>query len=651
MWNGVEVLCGSAALSGAIRELDSEVGSHLVLKQKEEEKYKISIIKNTALFQEELEDKNVETVFIDFEQPKFVASLEKGQKEKGKDGKEVTVKDFTVQNPYTEGFKETLLLADVDIKESKTIVEAPSRGGLGIFGSIIISFIVMFVVFFIFTRFISKSGGAQQKMMNEKTKAKFVAETPKKSFDDIAGYKTTKKEFETIVHLLKNPEVYKEMGAKTPKGAVLYGPPGTGKTLFAKAVAKEAGVPFFAISGSDFVEMFVGVGAARVRDLWKEARKHEKAIIFIDEIDAIGKKRGQGIGGGSDEREQTLNQILVELDGFGQEASNSTIFVIAATNRLDVLDDALIRPGRFDKHIMIPLPDKSERLAIIELYKKTKKFAKDVDFKFIAKKTIGFSGADLESLMNEAAILTVQRGSKEISTEIVNDAFYKIITKGDKKPKREREKEEEKDLELIAWHESGHGLASKLLTNDSIAELNIIPSTTGAGGMLISIPEKEGLHSREYFLKRVMVTYAGRAAEEILLGDKNKVTTGASNDIQQATERLLAYVKQYGFSNEYGMLDLTNPQLSKVNVEEEVKELAKKLYEDTLNLLTINKDKLEAIALALLDHEVLYEEDIDALIRGEEIPTREENELEKIFEDTSKQVPSLKPEIAFTKED
>lgn len=568
-----------------------------------------------AEFNNELKDSNVKKVQINFESPQFLVELEKGKVIEGKKNKEkepLTI--FAVQNPYKEDFKEQLLLSDVEVLEEKT--EAESSGGIGFFGSLLITIGLMFLIIFIMNKVAGRNNPNSMSNLNNKTKAKIVAEVPKVSFTDVAGHYTVKKDFETIIHFLKEPEKYRQMGARLPKGAMLVGPPGTGKTLLAKAVANEANVPFLAISGSDFVEMFVGVGAARVRDLFAEARKHEKAIIFIDEIDAIGRKRSANESNG--EREQTLNQLLVELDGFGE--TDSTIFVMAATNRLEVLDEALVRPGRFDKHITVPLPDKKERLEIINLYKKNKKLDKDVDLAIIAKKTVGFSGSGLESLMNESAIIAVQRKSSSITTEHIDDAFYKVITQGDKKPKHLREKDDEKDLELIAWHEAGHGLVSKLLTNDTVAELNIIPSTMGAGGMLISIPEKEGLYSREYILNRIMVTYAGRAAEHILLGDANKVTIGASNDIQQATKRILSFIKQYGFSDDYGMLDLTNPALGEINIQEEAKTLSKKLYEDTVKLLTKNKDKLKSIAEALLEREVLSEQDINTLINGEELP-------------------------------
>lgn len=563
-------------------------------------------------FQKELESSNVEKVTINLDKPEFVAKLNKGVEIKV-DGEINKFTEVVVPNPGKADFKEELLLADVEVNQ---VITEESSGGLGFLGTVLISVGVLLAAMFIFQYIAGRKGGGAQKALNEKTKAKFVGEIPKVTFDDIAGYDSVKREFDTIIDFMKNPEKYKDMGAMLPKGAILYGPPGTGKTLFAKAVAKESNVPFFAISGSDFVEMFVGVGAARVRDLFAEARKHEKAIIFIDEIDAIGKKRGVNAGGGSDEREQTLNQLLVELDGFKEaSASNkSTVFIMAATNRLDVLDDALTRAGRFDKHISVPLPDKNERLSIINVYKKNKNFDKAVDFVKMAKKTWGFSGSDIKALINESAILAARQGLKVITMDNIDDAYYKTVVKGDKKPKAQREDND--DQKLIAWHEAGHGLVSKLLTNDMIVELNITPSTTGAGGMLISIPEKEGLHSREYLLQQIKVAYAGRAAEEILFGNKMQVTTGASSDIKQATNKILSYISVYGFSDDYGMLDLTNTNFKNVNVLENAKKMSNDLYQETYDLLVENKAKLEALASALLEKEVLSGDEVELLVNG-----------------------------------
>ena len=429
-----------------------------------------------------------------------------------------------------------------------------------------------------------------------------------KKFSDIAGLKEVKKDMESLVDFLKYKEKYIEAGAKLPKGVILYGPPGTGKTLLAKAVAGEAGIPFLYMSGSDFIEMYVGVGAKRVRELFEKAKKQAPCIIFIDEIDTIGGKRG---GENNSEDRKTINELLTQMDGF-KETEN--ILVIAATNRLEDLDSALVRPGRFTNKFCVPLPQTAkERLEVIQIYTKNKKFAEDVDFNNLAKETIGFSPAKIEALLNEAAIISVQKRKDYIDKEILDEAMFKILLSGHiKDNQNDRDKNE---LEVVAWHEAGHALIGKL-NGKEIPKVTILSSTSGAGGVTFTTPSKTGLLSVKDLKNEVKELYGGRCAEGIFYQDENKVTTGASNDIDRATDIIKEIVMTYGMTDSFGLLNLSKLGVdNKIIIEKEI-ELSKQLQEETNELLKKNYSKLEKIALLLLENETIYESDLDKIMKG-----------------------------------
>ena len=445
-----------------------------------------------------------------------------------------------------------------------------------------------------------------------------------KKFKDIAGLYEVKKDMQCLVDFLKNKDKYVEAGAVLPKGVILYGPPGTGKTLLAKAVAGEAGVPFHYMSGSDFVEMYVGVGAKRVRELFEKAKKDAPCIVFIDEIDAIGGKRGEGDSNGEDRK--TINALLTEMDGF---TSSENILVIAATNRLEDLDSALVRPGRFTNKFCVPLPETPrERLEIIRLYGKNKKFAEDVDFKGLARETTGFSPASIEALLNESAIISVQDKKQFIDKASIDKAMFKVLLSGHvKENQSERNKEE---LLLVSWHEAGHALVGRL-NGKNIPKVTILSTTSGAGGVTFTTPKSTGLHSVNDLKAEVAELYAGRVAELMLLKDKNQITTGASNDIQKATDIIKGIVTSYGMSDEFGMLNLNQLQVSQSRIIEEEVRLAKEIEEHTVALLTQHYNRLEAIANALMERETLYEQDLDTLIK-ENKPLKAQFEDMPIFE-------------------
>lgn len=467
-----------------------------------------------------------------------------------------------------------------------------------------------------------KGRGAETKSM-QITTSNIKKETDVESIkgvkmNDVKGHDEIRADLEFLIKFLKNPEKYEKLGAKVPKGVLLFGPPGTGKTMIAKAIANEAGIPFIATGGSDFVEKYVGVGAQRVRDVFKEAKNHPKAIIYIDEIDAVGKKRGGD--NDNDERTGTLNALLMEMDGF---KDSENILVIASTNRIDILDDALLRPGRFDKHISVNPPDYKGRLDILKLYAKNKKLDKDVRLDKIATVTRGFSGAELANLLNEAAMLTAFREKSKTTMLEVDDAFYKIVTKGDKKSSFDRSIE---DTLLTAWHEAGHAIVSKMLANQKVNKVTIIPSTSGAGGITLMEPKEGNYYSKEDLENMVKVSYGGRAAEYLLLKDEKKVTTGASNDIEKATNIIMSMLGSYGMSEKFGLLNLEKMRgLNQEYVLTEAKEISNKLYRETIDFLKENYDLLKEMSEFLVQKETIEEEDVDALIlkytNPEEIPT------------------------------
>ena len=460
-------------------------------------------------------------------------------------------------------------------------------------------------------------GKSRARMINGNSKTKVT-------FDDVAGIDEEKEELEEVVDFLKNPKKFTDMGARIPKGVLLVGQPGTGKTLLAKAVAGEAGVPFFFISGSDFVEMFVGVGASRVRDLFEEAKRNAPSIIFIDEIDAVGRQRGAGLGGGHDEREQTLNQMLVEMDGF---TANEGVIVIAATNRPDVLDKALLRPGRFDRQIVVPLPDVKAREQILEVHSKKKTFEDDVDLKLIAKNTSGFSGADLENLLNEAALLAARRDKKAIGQREIEDAMVKV-TMGPEKKSRVRNDKEKK---LTAYHEAGHAVVSKFLpTQDPVHEISIIPRGMAGGYTMYRPTEDKSFVSKTEMLENIVSLLGGRVSEQIVLGD---ISTGASNDIERATQIAKAMCTKYGMSDRIGTITLGSDQdevflgrdLAQSKpyseetagiIDEEIKRIIDWAYGRATDILKANRDKLDRVAAVLIEKEKITGDEFDKIFES-----------------------------------
>lgn len=492
----------------------------------------------------------------------------------------------------------------------------------GVLGSVVLP--LLFVVFLILMIKSIQSGGAQA-MSFGKSKAKMLLDSKVKTkFDDVAGIDEEKKELEEIVDFLKHSEKYIKLGAKIPKGVLLVGAPGTGKTLMAKAVAGEAGVPFFSISGSDFVEMFVGVGASRVRDLFEQAKKHQPCIIFIDEIDAVGRQRGAGLGGGHDEREQTLNQLLVEMDGFDK---NTNIIVIAATNRPDILDNALLRPGRFDRQIVINKPDVLGREKILKVHAKNKPLADEVELKLLAKRTPGFTGADLQNLLNEAALLAARHNKTKIEMPDLEEAIDKIMAGPEKKSRIISDEEKEN----TAYHEVGHALLAKLLKGcDPLHKVSIIPRGM-ALGVTMTLPEKDYLTMKKsQLLDRITMTLGGRVAEELIYG-ADSVTTGASNDLEKVSNLARKMVTSYGMSEKMGNLTYGkseehvfmgrdfghNRDFSEeiaADIDNEVKKIVDERYQIAKELLSSNRDMLEFISKELLDRETLDEKDFNELM-------------------------------------
>lgn len=481
------------------------------------------------------------------------------------------------------------------------------------FATTVVSVILFSVIYLILFRPIRNNSIASPSASNKGSytssnkNEEFKEKVESVKLSDVKGHDEIKEDLEFLIKLLKNPKRYEKLGARVPKGVLLFGPPGTGKTMIAKAMANEVGIPFIATGGSDFVEKYVGVGAKRVREIFAEAKKHEKAIIYIDEIDAIGRKRSGD--NDNDERINTLNALLIEMDGF---RDSSGIMVIASTNRLDILDEALLRPGRFDKHIAVNPPDYKGRLDILKLYAKNKRLDKDVSLEKIAAMTRGFSGADLANLLNEAAMLTAFRDKDKTTMQEIDDAFYRILTKGDKKKSFQRS---EDDTKLTAWHEAGHAIVSKLIAKQKVNKVTIIPSTSGAGGITLMEPKEGSYYSKEGLENMVKVSYGGRAAEYILLGDENKVTTGASNDIEKATSIIMAMLGSYGMSEKFGLLNLERMGgLNQEYVLAEAKEISNKLYQETIDFLEEHYDLLKEMADILIKKETLDEEEVDALI-------------------------------------
>ena len=486
--------------------------------------------------------------------------------------------------------------------------------------------LIIFLVFWFFMMNPGNNQGGNKTMTFGKSRARMIntAEKNKITFDDVAGVDEEKEELEEIVEFLKNPKKYTDMGARIPKGVLLVGQPGTGKTLLAKAVAGEAGVPFFIISGSDFVEMFVGVGASRVRDLFEQAKRNAPCIIFIDEIDAVGRQRGAGLGGGHDEREQTLNQLLVEMDGF---SANEGVIVLAATNRPDVLDKALLRAGRFDRQIVVGAPDVKAREQILEVHSKKKRLADDVDLRIIAKNTSGFAGADLENVLNEAALLAARRNKTEIGMQEIEDAMVKV-TMGPEKKTKVRSDHEKK---LVAYHEAGHAVVSKFLpTQDPVHEISIVPRGMAGGYTMYRPTEDKSFMSKTAMEEQIISLLGGRVAEALILND---ISTGASNDIERASQIARSMVTVYGMSSRLGTImygqgqgevflgrDLAQTknysEETAAVIDEEVKAIIDRAYNTAKEILAANIDKLHIVAGILLEKEKIDGEEFDRVFNS-----------------------------------
>ena len=512
--------------------------------------------------------------------------------------------------------------------------------------------IIMIILIVAWVLIMKKMGGGGlggKEMSFGKAKIKNTNDEKRKTtFDDVAGADEEKEELAEVVEFLKAPEKYNKLGARIPKGVLLVGPPGTGKTLLARAVAGEAGVPFFSISGSDFVEMFVGVGASRVRDLFDQAKKNSPCIIFIDEIDAVGRQRGAGLGGGNDEREQTLNQLLVEMDGFG---ANEGVILIAATNRPDVLDPALMRPGRFDRQVVVSYPDVNGREAILRVHARKKPLAPDVNLKTIAKTTAGFTGADLENLLNEAALLAARKDKKAITMDEIKEATVKVVVGAEKKSKVMSEKEKK----LTAYHEAGHAiLFDKLETQDPVHEISIIP-TGMAGGYTMPLPsEDKSYNSRRGMYEDIVVSLGGRVAEELIMDD---ISTGASNDIEKATKTARAMVTKYGMTKELGCVcygtdnnsvflgrDMGSrtqdySEATAAKIDQLVLDMVNRAYGDATKILSDNMDKLHDIAKYLIKHEKMGSEDFTAVMNGTY------KEPEEVEQETADKEPSAETKV------
>lgn len=540
----------------------------------------------------------------------------------------VTMKDNKSKSFYVPDVNDITDLADQYKIETKTHnISKPSW-----FLTTVLPYILMFIIVIVLFSFLTNqasAGGGNSKVMNfGKSRAKLTTEDNKTTtFKNVAGLDEEKDELKEIVDFLKSPKKYIQVGARIPKGVLLVGPPGTGKTLLGKAVAGEAGVPFFSISGSDFVEMFVGVGASRVRDLFEEAKKNAPCIVFIDEIDAVARRRGTGMGGGHDEREQTLNQLLVEMDGFGV---NEGIIVMAATNRVDILDPAILRPGRFDRKVAVGRPDVKGREEILQVHAKGKPLGDDVDLKQVAQTTAGFTGADLENLLNEAAIGAARDNRSFINHEDIKKAFIKVGIGTEKKSKVITDKEKS----ITAFHEAGHAILFHVLPDvGPVYTISIIPTGTGAAGFTMPLPEKDEMfHTKGRMKQEIIVDLAGRAAEEIVFDD---ITTGASQDIKVATKTARAMITRYGFSDSIGMVnydndddevfigrDLAHTRSYSENVanriDEEVKAIIDECYAEAKRILLEHKDILDACAAMLIEKERITREEFESLFTEKE---------------------------------
>lgn len=575
-------------------------------------------------FMSELNNGNITEVMID---PRVSAS---NYVVNGKLKKYKSNESFTAKLPYSEVVMKQI--ADAN-KENKFKLESGSdiNGNLLLITIVQVGPILVLAVFAVW--FLNRQmAGNKGSMDFGKSRAKLSNDTNKVTFKDVAGLKEEKEEVKELIDFLKNPKKFQKMGARIPKGVMLYGPPGTGKTLLAKAVAGEADVPFYFISGSEFVELFVGVGASRVRDMFKEAKRTAPCLIFIDEIDAVGRQRGTGLGGGHDEREQTLNQLLTEMDGFG---TNEGIILIAATNRPDVLDPALLRPGRFDRQITVDLPDVREREEILQVHARDKKLAPTITLKNIAKRTSGFSGADLENLLNEAALLSVRRNKEVITMSEIDEAADRVMMG----PAKVTRKYSENDRKLVAYHEAGHAVIGlKLEGANVVQKVTIIPRGSAGGYNMMTPREEKICSTKEELLQQITGLLGGRAAEELVFG---QVTTGASNDFSKATKIARAMVTEYGMSdlgplqfedvsgNVFLGRDYNKPQHFSNEVANEIDMEMRKIingcHEEATKIIKKNRDLLNLIAETLLEYETLTKEQIDYLVENGVMPEEDDN--------------------------
>ncbi|HHV73788.1 MULTISPECIES: ATP-dependent zinc metalloprotease FtsH [Thermoanaerobacterium] len=523
------------------------------------------------------------------------------------------------------------------IKDNKLVVKSEPPQGAPWWYSLLPTLFMVAVLVVLWYVFMQQAqgGGGNRVMSFGKSRAKMVTDDKRRvTFNDVAGADEEKEELQEIVEFLKFPKKFLDLGARIPKGVLLVGPPGTGKTLLAKAVAGEAGVPFFSISGSDFVEMFVGVGASRVRDLFEQAKKNSPCIIFIDEIDAVGRHRGAGLGGGHDEREQTLNQLLVEMDGF---SVNEGIIVIAATNRPDILDPALLRPGRFDRHVTVGVPDIKGREEILKVHSRNKPLAPDVSLKVLARRTPGFTGADIENLMNEAALLTARKGMKQITMVELEEAITRVIAG----PEKRSRVISERDKKLVSYHEAGHAVVAKLLPNTPpVHEVTIIPRGR-AGGYTMLLPEEDKYYmSKSEMMDEIVHLLGGRVAESLVLND---ISTGAQNDIERATNIARKMVTEYGMSEKLGPMTFgtDNDEIFigrdlgrtrnyseevQYDIDKEMKRIIDECYNKAETLLKENIDKLHRIAQALMTKEKLNAEEFEKYFNGENVDETNQSE-------------------------
>lgn len=536
---------------------------------------------------------------------------------------EITLANNTKQTLYVSDVNEIQTLMDDNEFTNYTCDDVPAENWIMTLLPYLLVFGAVFILFMIANNNAAAQGGGGRMMNFGKNRAKLTTEEDNKTtFDNVAGLKEEKEELEEVVDFLKSPRKYTKLGARIPKGLLLVGPPGTGKTLLAKAVAGEAGVPFFSISGSDFVEMFVGVGASRVRDLFEDAKKNAPCIVFIDEIDAVARRRGTGMGGGHDEREQTLNQMLVEMDGFGV---NEGIIVMAATNRVDILDPAIMRPGRFDRKVVVGRPDVGGREEILEVHARTKPLAEDVDLKQVAQTTAGFTGADLENLLNEAAIKAAREDREYITQDDIRKSFVKVGIGAEKKSKIISDKEKK----ITAFHEAGHAILFHLLPDvGPVYTVSIIPTGAGAAGYTMPLPERDEMfNTKGKMLQEIIVDLGGRVAEELVFDD---ITTGASQDIKQATQMARSMVTKYGMSDNVGLICYSNDdeevfigrdlahtrsysESIAAQIDAEVKRIIDEAYAKAKQIIIDNRNVLDKCAELLLEKEKISREEFEAL--------------------------------------